>query len=179
MHNRRPLRIASTIGPIETGLLPALEGAYAARTAIPVEHEALGTGAALDRAKRGGIDIVIAHAPALEQRFIADGWGLSRHPFAANDFVIVGPASDPAGVRDAADALDALRRIADARASFLSRGDRSGTHIKEQELGHVGSRSIGIGLSTEWLNPAWRVAQRRRARQPIRPPKHSLIERPS
>jgi tungstate transport system substrate-binding protein len=134
MHNRRPLRIASTIGPIETGLLPALEGAYAGRTAVPVEHEALGTGAALDRAKRGGIDIVIAHAPALEQRFIADGWGLSRHPFAANDFVIVGPASDPAGVRDAADALDALRRIADARASFLSRGDRSGTHIKEQEL---------------------------------------------
>jgi tungstate transport system substrate-binding protein len=134
MHNRRPLRLASTIGPVETGLLPALEGAYSGRTAVPVEHEALGTGAALDRAKRGGIDVVIAHAPALEQRFIADGWGLSRHPFAANDFVIVGPAADPAGVRGAATALEALQRIATARAPFLSRGDRSGTHIKEQEL---------------------------------------------
>src|SRR3954451_21142244 len=64
MHNRRPLRIASTIGPIETGLLPAPEATFSRRTAIPVEHDALGTGAALERAKRGGIDLVIAHAPA-------------------------------------------------------------------------------------------------------------------
>jgi tungstate transport system substrate-binding protein len=134
MHNRRPLRIASTIGPIETGLLPALEAAFARRTAVPVEHEALGTGAALDRAKRGGIDAVIAHALALEERFIADGWGLARFPFAANDFLVVGPADDPAGARQGRDALDALRRIADAGATFLSRGDRSGTHVKEQEL---------------------------------------------
>jgi tungstate transport system substrate-binding protein len=134
MHNRRPLRIASTIGPIETGLLPALEAAFARRTAVPVEHEALGTGAALDRAKRGGIDAVIAHARALEERFIADGWGLGRHPFAANDFVLVGPPEDPAGARQGADALGALGRIAEAGAAFLTRGDRSGTHIKEQEL---------------------------------------------
>jgi tungstate transport system substrate-binding protein len=134
MHNRRPLRLASTIGPVETGLLPALEGAFARQTAVPVEHEALGTGAALERAKRGGIDLVIAHAPALEERFISEGWALGRHPFAANDFLLVGPDSDPAGAHGAPDVLEALRRIASARAPFLTRGDRSGTHVKEQEL---------------------------------------------
>jgi tungstate transport system substrate-binding protein len=134
MHNRRPLRIASTIGPIETGLLPALEAAFARRSAVPVEHEALGTGAALDRAKRGGIDAVIAHARALEDRFVADGWALGRHPFAANDFVLLGPTSDPAGARQTGDPLAALRRIADSGATFLTRGDRSGTHVKELEL---------------------------------------------
>jgi tungstate transport system substrate-binding protein len=134
VHNRRPLRIASTIGPIQTGLLPALEAAFARGTAVPVEHEALGTGAALDRAKRGGIDVVIAHARRLEERFVADGWALSRHPFAANDFLLIGPSDDPAGARDSADVLGALRRIADAGAAFLTRGDRSGTYLKEQEL---------------------------------------------
>jgi tungstate transport system substrate-binding protein len=101
---------------------------------MPVEHEALGTGAALERAKRGGIDLVIAHAPALEAAFVADGWALGRHPFAANDFVLAGPAHDPAEVRGVADALEAMRRIADQRALFVTRGDRSGTHVREQEL---------------------------------------------
>ena len=149
MHNRRPLRIASTIGPIETGLLPALEAAFSGRTAVPVEHDALGTGA-LDRAKRGGIDAVIAHARGLEERFVADGWGLERQPFAANDFVLVGPSNDPAG-RQSADPLAALRRIADSGATFLSRGDRSGTHIKEQELW----RAAGIDPDgTSWYRTA-------------------------
>jgi tungstate transport system substrate-binding protein len=134
VHNRRPLRLASTIGPIETGLLPALEAGFSRRTAMPVEHDALGSGAALDRAKRGGIDLVIAHAPALEEQFVADGWGLGRHPFAANDFVLVGPAGDRAGARDAGNLLAALQRIAAAQAPFLTRGDRSGTHTRELEL---------------------------------------------
>jgi tungstate transport system substrate-binding protein len=134
MHNRRPLHIASTIGPIETGLLPALEAAFARRTATPVEHDALGTGAALERAKRGGVDLVIAHAPALEEQFIAEGWALGRHPFAANDFLLVGPHGDPANARSAADVLAAFQRIAESGRTFLTRGDRSGTHIKEQEL---------------------------------------------
>src|SRR5919199_1631558 len=112
MHNRRPLRIASTIGPIETGLLPALEVAFSRGTAIPVEHAALGTGAALERAKRGGIDIVIAHAPALEEQFIADGWAAGRHPFAANDFLLVGPREDPAHARGS-ELLAAFQRIAE------------------------------------------------------------------
>ena len=133
MHGHRPLRIASTIGPIETGLLPALEAAFSRRTATPVEHEALGTGAALERAKRGSIDVVIAHAPAVEEQFVAEGWALGRHPFAANDFVLVGPREDPAHARGA-DVLTALQRISHAPAAFVSRGDRSGTHIKEQEL---------------------------------------------
>src|SRR5919199_5231586 len=122
MHNRRPLRIASTIGPIETGLLPALEAAFSRGTAMPVEHDALGTGAALERAKRGGVDLVIAHAPALKEQFVAEGWALARHPFAANDFLLVGPDDDPAGARGA-DVLVALQRIADVQAPFLTRGD--------------------------------------------------------
>lgn len=134
MHNRRPLHIASTIGPIETGLLPALEAAFSRGTATPVEHDALGTGAALERAKRGGIDLVIAHAPALEEQFIAEGWALARHPFTANDFLLVGPHDDPANARGATELLAAFRRIAESRAHFFSRGDNSGTHIKEQEL---------------------------------------------
>jgi len=132
-HSRRPLRIASTIGPIETGLLPALEAAFSGRTAMPVEHDALGTGAALERAKRGGIDLVIAHAPALEEQFIAEGWALGRHPFAANDFLLAGPADDPAAVRGS-ELVGAFQRIAQGQSRFLSRGDRSGTHVKEQEL---------------------------------------------
>jgi tungstate transport system substrate-binding protein len=133
MHNRRPLRMAGTIGPVETGLLPALESAFSRRTATPVEHDALGTGAALDRAKRGGIDLVIAHAPELEEQFVDEGWALGRHPFAANDFLVVGPREDPARARGA-DLVTAFQRIADAKVPFLTRGDRSGTHIKEQEL---------------------------------------------
>jgi tungstate transport system substrate-binding protein len=133
MHNRRPLRIATTIGPVETGLLPALEAAYSRRSALPIEHDALGTGAALERAKRGGVDLVIAHAPELEKQFVADGWAIGRHPFAANDFVLVGPRDDPANVRGA-ELVAAFQRIARAQAPFLTRGDRSGTHIKEQDL---------------------------------------------
>jgi tungstate transport system substrate-binding protein len=134
VHNRRPLHIASTIGPIETGLLPALEAAFSRGTATPVEHDALGTGAALERAKRGGIDLVIAHAPALEEQFIAEGWAPGRYPFTANDFLLVGPHDDPANARGATDLLAAFQLIAESRAHFFSRGDNSGTHIKEQEL---------------------------------------------
>jgi tungstate transport system substrate-binding protein len=76
---------------------------------------------------------VIAHAPEIEKQFVADGWALTRQPFAANDFVVVGPRTDPANTRGA-DPVSAFRRIAQAQAPFLTRGDQSGTHIKGQEL---------------------------------------------
>lgn len=176
MHNRRPLRVASTIGPVETGLLPALEGAFARGTALPIEHEALGTGAALDRAKRGGIDLVVAHAPGLENRFVEEGWALGRHPFAANHFLVVGPADDPAGARGASDSLEALRRIADARARFLTRGDRSGTHVKEQELwAAAGIEPVG----TDWyrIAEAGMAGSAATAREAIQQNAYTLLDR--
>lgn len=130
----RPLLIASTIGPIETGLLPELERRYQAATGRVVRHVAAGTGQALDIARQGRVDLVLAHAPALEREFIADGYGLRRVEVMANDFVLVGPPDDPASVAGAADAAAAFRRIARAGARFVSRGDRSGTHVKELEL---------------------------------------------
>ncbi|HEX7118804.1 MAG TPA: substrate-binding domain-containing protein [Longimicrobiales bacterium] len=132
--HQQTLRIACTIGPVESGLLPELERRFTARSGTPVEHEALGSGAALERARAGGIDLVIAHAPALEERFVAEGFATTRQPFAASTFVLAGPPADPAGVRGLAEVGLALRRIADQGAPFLSRGDRSGTHLKELEL---------------------------------------------
>lgn len=129
-----PLRITSTIGPVESGLLPALERCFTAACGIAVAHEALGSGAALERAKTGGVDLVIAHAPALEERFLAEGFATARRAFAAGSFVLAGPPADPAAVRGLVDVALALRRIAENGAPFLSRGDRSGTHLKELDL---------------------------------------------
>src|SRR5690625_504904 len=131
---KEPLRIACTIGPVESGLLPALVRRFTALSRIPVDYEALGSGAALERAREGGIDLVIAHAPDLEERFVADGFATGRHPFAASTFVIAGPPADPAGIRGDDDVASALRRIAETRSTFLSRGDRSGTHLRELDL---------------------------------------------
>src|SRR5262245_42279503 len=133
-HDGASLRVVSTIGPVEAGLVPALAAAFEAATGTPVAFRALGTGAALDAARRGEADAAIAHAPAVERAFVADGWGTGRHPFAANDFARVGPPGDPAGVRGGRVAAAALRRIAAAGAPFLSRGGRSGTHVRELEL---------------------------------------------
>lgn len=143
---RQILRIACTIGPVESGLLPELERHFTAQSGTATEHEALGSGAALERARAGGIDLVIAHAPALEERFVAEGYATGRHPFAASSFVLAGPAADPAGIRGLAEVGSALQRIAHKRTPFLSRGDRSGTHMKELELW----REAGIEPTGEW-----------------------------
>lgn len=128
------LRLASTIGPIDAGILPALLEAYRAETGVETALTGAGTSKTLSLAKGGGYDVVIVHAPRMENEFIADGYGLARHEVMANDFVLVGPAADPAGVRGLRDARDAFRRIARVQAPFLTRGDGSGTHVKETEV---------------------------------------------
>ena len=128
------LLMASTIGPIDAGIVGALEEAYLAKTGVLVRHAGAGTGAALEMAKRGGFDLVMVHARALEEKFIAEGFGLDRRDVMYNDFVILGPASDPAGIRGEKRATAALSRIAERRALFITRGDNSGTHVKEKEL---------------------------------------------
>jgi tungstate transport system substrate-binding protein len=130
----RPILIASTIGPVEVGLMDLLEAAFHRATRLWVRHIAAGSGQALAIAREGRVDVVLAHAPADEERFIQEGWGARRCPLMENRFLICGPASDPAGVGAAASAVDAFVRIATVGAPFLSRGDQSGTHQKELAL---------------------------------------------
>ena len=125
---------ASTIGPIDSGVVGALEAAFEKDTGIRVRHVGAGTGAALDIARQGTVDLVLAHAKSLEEKFIQDGYGVERVPFMYNDFVIVGPAGDPAGIRGMKDALGAMKALAGKGAPFVSRGDKSGTHVAELDL---------------------------------------------
>ena len=112
--------------------LPAAAGA--GRTGITVKVVALGTGQALDTARRGDADVVFVHDVDAEERFVAEGHGLARHPVMYNDFVLVGPAADPAGVRRSPDIVRALQAIRQGMFPFVSRGDRSGTHQAELRL---------------------------------------------
>ncbi len=126
--------LSSTSGPIDSGIVGALEDQFEKETGIRVRHVGAGTGAALKLATKGQIDLVMAHAKSLEENFIADGYGTERIPLMYNDFVIVGPASDPAAVKGEKSATAALKKIMDANGKFISRGDKSGTHVAEMEL---------------------------------------------
>jgi len=136
--------IASTIGPIDAGIVPLLEERFEAETGIRVRHVGAGTGEALKIAEKGSVDLVMVHARSLEEKFVAAGYGTERIPFMYNDFVLVGPASDPAGIRGMKTAIAALKKIADAAAPFVTRGDKSGTHVAEMDLwGKAGLKPAG------------------------------------
>jgi tungstate transport system substrate-binding protein len=126
--------LASTIGPVDAGIVPLLENSFEKETGIRVRHVGAGTGEALKIAEKGNVDLVLVHAKSLEEKFIKNGFGTERIPLMYNDFVIVGPATDPAGIKDIQSAVDALKIIAAQGASFVSRGDKSGTHVAEMEL---------------------------------------------
>ena len=126
--------LASTIGPIDSGIVGVLEDRFEKETGIRVRHVGAGTGAALKISEKGNIDLVMAHAKSLEEKFIKDGFGTERIPLMYNDFVIVGPATDPAGIKGLKTAAEALKRMSGGNALFISRGDKSGTHVKEMEL---------------------------------------------
>ncbi len=128
------LRLATTTSTDNSGLLGALVPPFEERFGIKVDVIAVGTGKALALGENGDVDVVLVHAPEAELRFVEKGFGVNRRKVMHNDFVIVGPASDPAGVKGMRSAADALARIASSGASFVSRGDQSGTHIKEQQL---------------------------------------------
>jgi len=126
--------LASTIGPIDSGIVGALEDAFEKETGTRVRHVGAGTGAALKIAEQGNVDLVMAHAKALEEKFIKDGYGTERIPLMYNDFVVLGPASDPAGIKGMKTGAEALKAIAAKRALFLTRGDKSGTHVAEMDI---------------------------------------------
>jgi len=141
------IRVASTTSLYDTGLLDELVPAFqAAHPAYEAQVVAVGTGEALALGRRGDADVVLVHAPEREERFVVEGNGLRRTTFMRNDFVIAGPAEDPAGVAEAADAADALRRIARSGAGFASRGDDSGTNIRERALW----RDAGLEPVGDW-----------------------------
>lgn len=128
------LLLSSTIGPIDAGIVGALEDQFEKQTGIRVRHVGAGTGAALDMATKGNFDLVLVHAKSLEEKFIAAGYGTERIPLMYNDFVIVGPVADPAGIKGMTSATEALKAISAKGAPFISRGDKSGTHVAEMEL---------------------------------------------
>ncbi|MCX5817730.1 MAG: substrate-binding domain-containing protein [Proteobacteria bacterium] len=126
--------LSSTIGPIDSGIVDVLENKFEEETGIRVRHVGAGTGAALEIAKKGDVDLVMVHAKSLEEKFIKEGFGTGRIDLMYNDFVIVGPSVDPAGVKGMKGAAEALRKIAGKGAMFISRGDKSGTHVAEMVL---------------------------------------------
>ena len=128
------LRLATTTSVENSGLLPTILPEFEAQYKVRVDVIAVGTGQALALGERGDVDVVLVHAPELEETFVANGYGLNRYPVATNDFVIAGPAEDPAGIASVPDASTALQRIAEAEVKFASRGDNSGTHVKELAL---------------------------------------------
>ena len=138
--------LASTIGPIDSGIVDLLENQFEKETGIRVRHVGAGTGAALDIAKNGNVDLVLVHAKSLEEKFIAAGYGTERIDLMYNDFVIVGPSSDPAGIKGMKQATEALQTISEKGVTFISRGDRSGTHVAEMELWE----KAGIKPSGSW-----------------------------
>jgi tungstate transport system substrate-binding protein len=128
------ITVASTTSTEQSGLFKHLLPAFEKQSGIQVRVVALGTGQALDMGRRGDADVVFVHAQPLEEKFVAEGHGVRRYAVMYNDFVLVGPKSDPAKVAGTRDIVAALRKIQGAQAPFVSRGDRSGTHFAELEL---------------------------------------------
>jgi tungstate transport system substrate-binding protein len=148
------LKMSTTTSTENTGLLNVLLPPFEQRCHCKVDVIAVGTGKALKLGEAGDVDVVLVHARKLEDKFMAEGFGVNRRDVMYNDFVILGPGDDPAHVRNAKTAADAFKAIAAARATFISRGDESGTHQKEKELwaeagiNPAGTwyRSIGQGM---------------------------------
>ena len=140
------ITVASTTSTENSGLFGHILPIFQAETGIEVRVIAQGTGQALETGRRGDADVVFVHARAQEEKFVAEGWGVQRFDVMYNDFVIVGPAEDPAGLKGAAGAADAMAKIAASGASFASRGDDSGTHTAEKNLW----KAAGIEPAGAW-----------------------------
>jgi tungstate transport system substrate-binding protein len=126
--------VASTTSTQDSGLFEYLLPIFTKKTGIIVKVVAQGTGQALDTGRRGDADVVFVHAKSAEEKFLAEGQGVKRFPVMYNDFVLIGPKSDPAGIKGIKDVGNAFMTIKDKQASFISRGDKSGTHIAELAL---------------------------------------------
>jgi tungstate transport system substrate-binding protein len=130
----RSIVVASTTSTQDSGLFGYLLPIFKAKTNIEVKVIAEGTGQALDTARRGDADVVFVHAKSQEEKFLAEGFGVKRFDVMYNDFVLIGPKSDPAGIKGMKDVGTAFQAIKARQATFISRGDRSGTHVAELQL---------------------------------------------
>lgn len=139
------ITVASTTSTEQSGLFKHILPIFEKKTGIQVRVVALGTGQALDMARRGDADVVFVHARSAEEKFVAEGYGVRRLPVMYNDFVLIGPKADPAKTAGGKDILEALRKIKNARAPFVSRGDRSGTHMAEIGLW----KKAGVDIATD------------------------------
>jgi tungstate transport system substrate-binding protein len=142
----RDVILATTTSTADTGLLDALGPLFKNATEYTLKPIAVGSGAALELGKRGEADVVLAHSPAAEQTFMEEGYGSERRTVMYNDFVIVGPEDDPAGIAGNPSAVEAMRQIADSQSRFVSRGDESGTNALELRLW----KQAGIEPAGEW-----------------------------
>ena len=128
------IKMSTTTSTQASGLLDVLLPELGKDTGIKVKVIAKGTGAAIRDGMDGNVDVIFVHAKAREEKFVAEGYGTERYAVMHNDFVILGPAKDPAGIQGEKKAVEALKKIAGAKAAFVSRGDDSGTHTKEQQM---------------------------------------------
>ena len=128
------ITVSSTTSTENSGLFKHILPIFEKKTGIEVRVVARGTGQALDMARRGDADVVFVHARAAEEKFVGEGYGVKRYPVMYNDFVLVGPKSDPAKVAGGKDITAALKKIKDSSTPFVSRGDKSGTHMAEIRL---------------------------------------------
>lgn len=155
------LRLGTTTSTEDSGLLKYLLPEFEAKNSLRVHVISTGTGKALKLGENGDVDVLLVHSRPDEEKFVADGFGVNRREVMYNDFIIVGPASDPAKIRGMSDAAEALKKIQSAKALFISRGDQSGTHKMEQRLWQMaglqsqgeGYLSVGQGMG-ETLNMA-------------------------
>jgi len=138
--------VASTTSTQDSGLFDHILPLFKQKTGIDVKVVAQGTGQALDTGRRGDADVVFVHAKSAEEKFLAEGAGVRRYPVMYNDFVLIGPKSDPAGIKGMNDVAKAFQTIKEKQAPFVSRGDRSGTHIAELT---IWNKDAGIDIDKE------------------------------
>lgn len=131
---KKDLILATTTSTVDSGLLDVLIPLFEKKTGLTVKTIAVGSGLAIEMGRRGEADVLLVHAPDDEERLMQEGCGVNRRAVMHNDFILLGPANDPAHVRDAKTVVDAFNRIAKSGAMFISRGDKSGTHAKELSL---------------------------------------------
>jgi tungstate transport system substrate-binding protein len=126
--------VSSTTSTTDSGLFNHILPLFKAKTGIDVKVVSQGTGQALDTGRRGDADVVFVHAKGQEEKFVAEGFGVKRFPVMYNDFVLIGPKNDPAGIKGSKDIVEALKKVKEKSAAFISRGDKSGTHTAELNL---------------------------------------------
>ena len=144
------LTLTTTTSTYDTGLLDEINLAFEDRYGVDVEAVAQGTGAALETGRRGDSDVVMVHARSLEDEFLREGHGINRRDLMFNDFIVVGPDDDPAGIDGLEDVTDAFQTLSDTESTFISRGDNSGTHTKELGIWEA----AGIDPGGEWYREA-------------------------